>query len=65
MLRFLLGVVVGIVIGIMIVVPNPELGRQLDNAWDEGRRWVMGFVAEVEERVDEPADEAGEPQTPR
>jgi hypothetical protein len=62
MFRFLLGVVVGVLVGVMVIAPNPDLSRQVHDAWDEGRRWVTGFVATVEERVDETRD--AETETP-
>jgi hypothetical protein len=64
MFRFLLGVVVGVLVGVMVIAPNPDLRRHAHDAWDEGRRWVTGFVSTVEERVDETRDtEPGPAQT--
>ena len=60
MIKFLLGLVVGVFIGVLVVAPNPELGERVRVAWDEGRRWVGGFVSEAEDAAGEAVDRVRE-----
>ena len=58
MFRFLIGLVVGVLVGVLVVAPNPELSARVQEAWNDGRRWVVAFVSTVGEKADEAADEA-------